>query len=227
MKSVNESEDAGITMVSKIFHDLNGKITSDNDFSVSVQAPDSRKAHITEKLSKVKKTLPESMKFTDKSHFYPVKSYTYGEKCDGCDKELGKEIQYIAIEMSPLVHMCSECFENPNDKVKEAKNKICLWVHPNCEEGMKSVQWFDFKTILLEQDQMFNSIGCDGCGGGNPEVRYKCAACADFDFCQDCFKAENNKDHEGREEIQKSAGKHKLDTHPFLIQTRKMKLEKN
>jgi hypothetical protein len=131
----------------------------------------------------------------------------YGVACDGCD-------------MSPIVGCRYKCAICPDFDFCEKceKKHYKEHSHPMIRITTPEMKLKFFKCHLKEEFNMKNEtesnimhdgISCDGCGCENiPGIRYKCAICQNFDYCEKC--------------LNKFSSEHK---HPFIkIYHPKMKL---
>lgn len=125
-----------------------------------------------------------------------------GTHCNLCQKELSVECtQYMCVFCEPKHYHCEEC----HNAVREGKGSARL-PHPHSlykihkdAADLDEIRFGPHKmrpdTIYEEEPEslVHRGVGCDNrndansnCPGAVSGIRYKCAHCVDYDFCQNC-----------------------------------------
>jgi next-to-BRCA1 protein 1 len=68
------------------------------------------------------------------------------------------------------------------DRLEQMKKQIEQEVEVQCKQGACGVV-----HIIVCVEMMHRQIFCDGCNGCVQGIRWTCATCKDFDYCQSCY----------------------------------------
>ena len=154
-----------------------------------------------------------------------------GTQCSLCSKELlPTETQFLCLFCDPKHYHCLDCQNLP----REGKGSSKL-AHPhylykitgladNLDELRFGPHRFTINTIYENDPENLchRNVGCDNrknaegvCDGNVVGVRYKCAHCPDYDFCEKCENTWNQTPSDSMIETAKSLGH--LPSHVFIL----------
>ena len=121
-----------------------------------------------------------------------LKNIHFGVSCDGCGTFpiLGNRYK---CGVCPNFDFCENCekkeaLKHGHPLVRLPCNNMIRFIKCNMKVSNK-------KNLEKNEKVIFEKINCNGCGIKSIEgIRYKCAICKNFDYCEKCFK-ENCEKH--------------------------------
>lgn len=93
------AEDFGFVAITRKFHRADGKTETNLDVQIIASGNERIKEAVCSDLETVKAALGSDIVPKERLTFYKTKEIPYGDKCAGCEKQLGKTEQYVAIEL--------------------------------------------------------------------------------------------------------------------------------
>ena len=127
-----------------------------------------------------------------KSHANVDKNVHLNVTCDGCGVHPIVGVRYKC-GVCPNFDFCENCekkeaLKHGHPLVRLPSIKMLRGIKCNLKESSK-------KNLEKDEKIIFEEINCNGCGAKSIEgVRYKCAVCQNFDYCEKCFQ-ENCEKH--------------------------------
>ena len=121
-----------------------------------------------------------------------LKNIHFGVSCDGCGTFpiLGNRYK---CGVCPNFDFCENCekkeaLKHGHPLVRLPCNNMIRFIKCNMKDSNK-------KNLEKNEKVIFEKINCNGCGIKSIEgIRYKCAICKNFDYCEKCFQ-ENCEKH--------------------------------
>jgi len=124
-----------------------------------------------------------------------------GSKCSSCGKEIGKdEISYESFatkegtDGESEVTACEKCEEKFKDKhlfFYVPKNGAVTGLRMGRDKfkfaARKEEASSSEEAAAEDKKEVHRGYYCDGCGGAIPGIRWKCAHCDDWDYCENCM----------------------------------------
>ena len=119
------------------------------------------------------------------------KNVHFGVRCDGC----GHPVIGVRYKcgVCPNFDFCENCekkeaLKHGHPLVRLPFRNMIRLIKCNMKDSPK-------KNLEKDEKVIFEKINCNGCGAKNIEgIRYKCAICKNFDYCEKCFQ-ENCEKH--------------------------------
>ena len=155
-----------------------------------------------------------------------------GSHCSLCNKELDpSQVQYLCIYCSdPLHYHCEDCHNIKREGLgshKLAHQHNVYRIGPECEalDEIRFGKDHLGPAVIHDNDPenlVHRGVGCDnsndqitGCEGSVVGVRYKCAHCPDYDFCEGCFSKWQNPPDQSMVDTAKRMGH--LKSHVWIV----------
>ncbi|OMJ67147.1 hypothetical protein SteCoe_35774 [Stentor coeruleus] len=126
-----------------------------------------------------------------------------GTQCSLCNKNFGTDdVQYHCLFCDPKHYHCEECHNLPREGNGSAKLAHPHYVYRISKEAdhLDELRFGPNRIPKNEPlaedpaDRTHRGVGCDnkndpegGCDGSVVGIRYKCAHCPDYDYCQNCM----------------------------------------
>lgn len=139
----------------------------------------------------------------DRIRFEETSTISRGNSCNLCNLEFGPtDTQYLCVFCEPSHYNCQACQTKEREGQGSAKlaHPHSLYIITPEADNLDEIR---FGKNRMNQDRFYETdpesnvhrgVGCDnrndpnsGCPGPVPGIRYKCAHCPDYDFCQTCF----------------------------------------
>jgi len=125
-----------------------------------------------------------------------------GSKCSGRGKEIGKdEISFESFQTKEgtdgesEVTACEKCEEKFKDKhlfFYVPKNATLIGLLFGREKFTFGVRKISTTPSNADNKVVHLGVGCDGCSGRVPGIRWKCAHCDNWDYCENCMKTKTH-----------------------------------
>lgn len=151
-----------------------------------------------------------------------IESISLGKTCSLCSKTLrSDETQYLCMYCNPVHIHCEECENSSRDgkgSGKYAHFHNLYKIHPKANRLNEIMihSGLANSNVYLEDEPesiVHSRIGCDykgksGCEGTVQGIRWKCAHCEDFDYCENCERKWQREESEEMRRDGESSGHH-------------------